>query len=434
MNNIQTKIKNMLNLENDWKEKSAEKSSRVNNMLTQLYGENTDEPDVGANENESKTKPVGSINLFMKKDGSLVNPYMDYQKILDGNTASSVTKNFITQATGLTPTAKQDTYNQNVKNQQSNTANTISDKGFYFNSDADENSLANLDVATELPKLSVNQISEIISRYFSKSTVISPSDAEGIFKAQQDTGMSALAILGIGALESGYGTSNIAKQKNNIWGWNATNTNPGGNATSFSQMSDGASQFANAFMKTYYNGYGAHSIYSAGTGNNPSGKGYAYNDDGTINTSWATNIGSIMKNFYQTAKSVQPQSSGTTSSSNALVQKASQYLGTPYVYGGTTPKGFDCSGLMQYVYKANGISIPRTSQEQFKSGQAIDRNDLQPGDLVFFVGSEGSQNNPGHVGMYIGNGQYIQAPKTGDVVKISNLSGRKDYVGARRYV
>ena len=114
--------------------------------------------------------------------------------------------------------------------------------------------------------------------------------------------MSALAILGIGALESGYGTSNIAKQKNNIWGWNATNVNPGGNATAFSQMSKGAEEFANAFMKTYYNGYGAKSIYAAGTGNNPSGKGYAYHDNGTINTKWATDIGSIMKNFYQTAK------------------------------------------------------------------------------------------------------------------------------------
>ena len=171
-----------------------------------------------------------------------------------------------------------------------------------FDANADPNSLASLDVATQLPKLSEKQISDIIAKHFSKSTVIKPSDAAGIFNAQQNTGMSALAILGIGALESGYGTSNIAKQKNNIWGWNATNVNPGGNATAFSQMSQGALEFANKYMNTYYNKYGAKSISAAGTGNNPAGKGYAYYDNGSINPTWATSIGSIMKNFYNTAK------------------------------------------------------------------------------------------------------------------------------------
>lgn len=121
-----------------------------------------------------------------------------------------------------------------------------------------------------------------------------------------------------------------------------------------------------------------------------------------------------------------------TASGNSLVDTAKKYLNTPYVWGGTTPKGFDCSGLMQYVYKQNGIDISRTSQEQFKNGTAVDKANLQPGDLVFFKGSDGTASAPGHVGMYIGNNQYIQAPKTGDVVKISNLSGRGDYVGARR--
>ena len=68
------------------------------------------------------------------------------------------------------------------------------------------------------------------------------------------------------------------------------------------------------------------------------------------------------------------------------------------------------------------INISRTSQEQFKNGTAIDKSNLQPGDLVFFKDSDGTASAPGHVGMYIGNNQYIQAPKTGDVVKISNLS------------
>ena len=120
-------------------------------------------------------------------------------------------------------------------------------------------------------------------------------------------------------------------------------------------------------------------------------------------------------------------------SGNALVDTAKKYLGTPYVWGGASPKGFDCSGLMQYTFSQNGISIPRTAREQFKAGSRVSAEDLRPGDLVFFKGSGGSVDSPGHVGMYVGDGQYIQAPKSGDVVKISNLSGRKDYVGARRY-
>lgn len=118
---------------------------------------------------------------------------------------------------------------------------------------------------------------------------------------------------------------------------------------------------------------------------------------------------------------------------NDLVETAKKYLGVPYKWGGKTPKGFDCSGLVQYVYQQNGKTIPRTSQKQFEKGIVVDDSALQPGDLVFFKGSGGTAKSPGHVGMYIGNGQYIQAPKTGDVVKISNLAGRKDYVGARRY-
>ena len=132
----------------------------------------------------------------------------------------------------------------------------------------------------------------------------------------------------------------------------------------------------------------------------------------------------------QTQKTANPK---VSKSGNALVDTAMQYLGTPYVWGGTNPNGFDCSGLMQYTLGKNGISIPRTAREQYKAGSAVSKDNLQPGDLVFFKGYTKSAENPGHVGMYIGNGQYIQAPKTGDVVKISNLSGRSDYVGARRY-
>jgi cell wall-associated NlpC family hydrolase len=120
------------------------------------------------------------------------------------------------------------------------------------------------------------------------------------------------------------------------------------------------------------------------------------------------------------------------------VKIAKKYLGVPYVWGGTTPSGFDCSGLMQYSYAQVGISIPRTSREQFTAGAYIppSRVDLlEPGDLVFF-GYHGDPSQIHHVGMYVGGGDFIHAPATGDVVRIASLAGRieshGDYVGAMR--
>ena len=116
------------------------------------------------------------------------------------------------------------------------------------------------------------------------------------------------------------------------------------------------------------------------------------------------------------------------------VAEAQKYLGVPYVWGGTSPSGFDCSGLVQYSYARIGISLPRTSREQFRVGVFIpaDRTDLlEPGDLVFF-GHNGDPNRVHHVGMWVGNGVFINAPSSGDVVKYSQLSERSDYVGAVR--
>lgn len=126
--------------------------------------------------------------------------------------------------------------------------------------------------------------------------------------------------------------------------------------------------------------------------------------------------------------------SETPSSSNGVNSKASKAfefckskLGTPYLWGGTGPR-YDCSGLMMKAYASVGISIPRTSKQQSTFGKSVSKSNLQIGDLVFF----GSPVH--HVGMYCGNNQYIHAPKTGDVVKISSLSGRKDYTCARRVI
>ncbi|MFL0195629.1 NlpC/P60 family protein [Clostridium sp. WILCCON 0269] len=113
-------------------------------------------------------------------------------------------------------------------------------------------------------------------------------------------------------------------------------------------------------------------------------------------------------------------------SSNAVVAYASNFLGVPYVWGGTSPSGFDCSGLVQYVYAHFGINLPRTSQSQQGVGVPVSRGELEPGDLVFF-GSPAY-----HVGIYVGDGAFINAPRTGDVVKIASLDARSDFTGGRR--
>lgn len=117
---------------------------------------------------------------------------------------------------------------------------------------------------------------------------------------------------------------------------------------------------------------------------------------------------------------------------------AKKYLGVPYVWGGTSPSGFDCSGLVMYSYARIGISIPRTSRSQFTAGKFIppSRTDLlEPGDLVFF-GTNGDPGRIHHVGMYAGGGVFIHAPASGDHVRYSSLTGRirtrGDYVGGVR--
>jgi len=106
-------------------------------------------------------------------------------------------------------------------------------------------------------------------------------------------------------------------------------------------------------------------------------------------------------------------------------QIAARYLGVPYVWGGASPSGFDCSGLVMYVYAQLGISLPHYTVAQWNATQPISQAQMLPGDLVFFDGL-------GHVGIYIGGGQFIDAPHTGAVVRVDNLSGYGSFDGARR--
>jgi cell wall-associated NlpC family hydrolase len=113
---------------------------------------------------------------------------------------------------------------------------------------------------------------------------------------------------------------------------------------------------------------------------------------------------------------------------------AERFVGIPYQWGGdNVVEGMDCSGFVRAVYNLCGVNIPRTSGEQFRTGDSVGRNSLKDGDLVFFGASENAIN---HVGIYVGNNRFVHAPRRGDDIKISSLDDHyydKKFVGAKRY-
>ncbi len=128
--------------------------------------------------------------------------------------------------------------------------------------------------------------------------------------------------------------------------------------------------------------------------------------------------------------------SGSNSEGEKIVETAKKYMGTPYVWAGTSPSGFDCSGFVYYVYKECGYSINRTAASIYSNGVYVERDSLQPGDAICFTTSS-SSTYIGHVGIYIGDGQFIHASSGTGYVTISSLTEtyyNNHYYGARRIV
>jgi cell wall-associated NlpC family hydrolase len=128
---------------------------------------------------------------------------------------------------------------------------------------------------------------------------------------------------------------------------------------------------------------------------------------------------------------------GTPQPVVTAIDYAAAQLGKPYVWGGTGPAGYDCSGLVMMAYRAAGIDLPRTTYQQVYAGTPVySAAGLEPGDLLFVPGSDGTAEHPGHVGMYIGSGLVIQAPQTGENIKITQFTGywQQNLVAIRRIV
>lgn len=141
-------------------------------------------------------------------------------------------------------------------------------------------------------------------------------------------------------------------------------------------------------------------------------------------------VGGKSTGVAPSASALSGTSSGTTTAQK-IITTAKKYIGVPYKWGGTSPSGFDCSGFVQYVFKAHGITLPRTSQQQYKVGTAVSKANLKPGDLVFF---NTSGSGVSHLGIYIGDNQFIHAStsKGVTITSLSNSYWSARYIGARR--
>lgn len=139
--------------------------------------------------------------------------------------------------------------------------------------------------------------------------------------------------------------------------------------------------------------------------------------------------GYICADYVQIVDASEAVSSGA---GDQLVAYAKQFLGYPYVYGGVSPSGFDCSGFAKYVYAHFGVELSHSSSAQINSGVRVSANELQPGDLVFFA--QTSSGSISHVGIYIGNGEFIHAssPSTGVIISSMSSHSARGFVGACR--
>ena len=173
---------------------------------------------------------------------------------------------------------------------------------------------------------------------------------------------------------------------------------------------------------------------------NPSAAIFAYNHLQSYVQSVLMYAGQYAGGNFSVASAVMPSGSSAAGCATAAggvpqvmapnqavataIAYAEQQLGKPYLWGGTGPDAFDCSGLVMTAYRTAGINIERTSEAQWATEQRVPASQVQPGDLVFFAGSDGTTTDPGHVALVIGNGKMIEAYATGFPIRVASYAGR----------
>jgi peptidoglycan DL-endopeptidase CwlO len=187
-------------------------------------------------------------------------------------------------------------------------------------------------------------------------------------------------------------------------------------------------------------------LLGAGVQTNPSGAIFAYNHLQSYVQSVLYYASAYAGGNYSVVSADMPSGSSAVGCTTAggvpaidapnqavatAIAFAEQQLGKPYQWGATGPDAFDCSGLVMMAYRAAGIDIARTSQAQWATEQRVPASEVEPGDLVFFVGADGTPTSPGHVGLVIGNGEMIEAYATGFPIRVASYTDR-DPVGFTR--
>ena len=263
----------------------------------------------------------------------------------------------------------------------------------------------------------------------------------GIGTVESNNGQSTLP--GVHSGQNGFGAAGpmqigIEGASGNSWGGApihpASQVISGGVATD--EDGDG---IANVYDPADAIAGAAKYLVRAGVQTNPSGAIFAYNHLQSYVQSVETYASQYASGGFSVVSAIMPTGSqaGVCSGAGSLlavqaptkavataIAFAEQQLGKPYLWGGTGPDAFDCSGLVMMAYRSAGINIERTAANQYASETRVPASQVQPGDLVFFAGADGTVTNPGHVGLVIGGGKMIEAYATGFPIRVASYIGR----------
>jgi peptidoglycan DL-endopeptidase CwlO len=265
----------------------------------------------------------------------------------------------------------------------------------------------------------------------------------GIGTVESDNGQTTLP--GVHSGQNAFGAAGpmqigIGGAATNVWG--GLPVHPGNEVVAGVATDEDGGPNASVYDPADAIAGAAKYLTQAGVQADPSAAIFAYNHLQSYVESVLYYAGIYAGGNYSVVSAAVPvtscQMTGGTSSINApnqavaaAIEYAEQQIGKPYLWGGTGPDAFDCSGLVMMAYRAAGIDIPRTSEVQWTFGPRVSEADAEPGDLVFFAGSDGTPTDPGHVGLVIGGGQMIEAYATGFPIRIASYTDR-DPVGFTR--